>query len=322
MKSISPGKFRRLQQCATPHGGLAILALDHRHNLREILDPKDPASVSDSELIALKQDVTRWVSPAASAVLLDPEYGIGSAIKHRLIPGNVGLLAALEETGYQGDATARHARFVNGWSVEKALRAGANAVKLLVYYHPRSQTAPEMEALISKTAEECRAAQVPFFIEALSYSIKAAEQKLSPGERLEVVIETARKLTVLGADVFKAEFPVDISHEKNEKTWSDACMELSAASQVPWILLSASVSFEIYMHQLVIACEAGASGAAVGRAVWSEAVHMQGRTRQDFLQGSARQRMQRVNAVCDALAKPWTDILATPELKPDWYQTQ
>ncbi len=308
-----------MQQCSTPRGGLAILALDHRHNLREALNPSDPAAVSAEEMITFKQDVTRLVSPAATAVLLDPEYGIGNAIVQRNIPGGVGLLAALEETGFIGESTARSGHMVENWSVEKACLAGANAVKLLVYYHPASRTAAEMEALVQQTAEECQKLAMPFFVEALTYSILAADAKLTSKERRKAVIESAARLTATGADVFKAEFPLDISVEKDEKAWYEACAELTQASQVPWVLLSASVPFEVYLHQLTVACEAGASGAAVGRAVWAEAVHMQNRRRQDFLGGSAHVRMQRVTAVCAALARPWSDVLAPQKVKMDWY---
>jgi tagatose 1,6-diphosphate aldolase len=320
MKKISIGKFRRLQQCATSNGGLAVLALDHRHNLREAFNPRDPAAVGDEELAAFKQDVVKWVSPVASAVLLDPEYGIGGTVREGILPGTVGLLAALEETGYQGETTARLGRLVEGWSVEKALQAGANAVKLLIYYHPRSRTAKKMEELVDQTAEQCKALQVPFFVEALSYSLDPEKEKLTPAERRDVVLESARRITPLGVDVFKAEFPLDIFHDENEKNWMEACSELSDASQVPWILLSASVQFDIYLRQLTIACEAGASGAAVGRAVWSEAVQKEGQARRDFLQGIARRRMQRVTSVCDALAKPWTNILDVANTGPVWYK--
>jgi tagatose 1,6-diphosphate aldolase len=320
MKTISLGTYRRLQQCATSNGGLAVLALDHRHNLREALNPAEPSAVSDETLVQFKQDVTKWVAPAASAVLLDPEYGIGNAVRKGVLPGTVGLLAALEATGYQGEPDARLARLVEGWTVEKALRAGANAVKLLVYYYPRSRTAGATEELVTKTAGECRDLKVPFFLEALSYPLDPKEHRLSPIERREVVLESAHRLTPLGVDVFKAEFPLDITHDKDEKNWREACRELSDASQVPWILLSASVPFDIYLLQLTIACEAGASGAAVGRAVWSEAVPLKGQARRDFLKGTARRRMQRVTSVCDALARPWNDILGTASAGPAWYK--
>ena len=80
--------------------------------------------------------------------MLDPEVSAAQAIAQRAIPNNVGLVVAVESTGYTGDATARQAQIIPGWSVEKAKRMGASAIKLLVYYHPDSSTAGEIEDFI------------------------------------------------------------------------------------------------------------------------------------------------------------------------------
>ncbi len=132
MKSISIGKFRGLQQISSKRGTITALALDHRQNLRKA----NPAFVNDEELSRFKLDVTSSLAKRATAVLLDPEVSAAQAIAGRAIPGGVGLVVALESTGYTGDSTARHAQIIPGWSVEKARRMGASAVKLLVYYHP------------------------------------------------------------------------------------------------------------------------------------------------------------------------------------------
>src|SRR5215207_3415541 len=142
MKPITIGKFRGLQQISSKRGTFTCLALDHRQNLRKA----NPAFVSDAELSSFKLDVTKAVAHRATAVLLDPEVSAAQAIAQRAIPHNVGLVVAVESTGYTGDATARQAQIIPGWSVEKAKGMGASAVKLLVYYHPDSQTASEIES--------------------------------------------------------------------------------------------------------------------------------------------------------------------------------
>jgi tagatose-1,6-bisphosphate aldolase len=98
-----------------------------------------------------------------------------------------------------------------------------------------------------------------------------------------VVVETARRLVVPGVDVLKAEFPLDITAEPQERIWAEACSELTAASPVPWVLLSASVDFETFLRMLTVACQSGASGVAVGRAVWQEAAGLTGEKRLAFL---------------------------------------
>ena len=137
MKTISIGKLRGLQQISSERGTFTALALDHRQNLRKA----NPAFVSDEELSRFKLDVTSALAEQATAVLLDPEVSAAQAIARGVIPNHVGLVVAVESTGYTGDAIARHAQIIPGWSVEKAKRMGASAVKLLVYYHPDSSTA-------------------------------------------------------------------------------------------------------------------------------------------------------------------------------------
>jgi tagatose-1,6-bisphosphate aldolase len=206
-----------------------------------------------------------------------------------------------------------------GWSVEKIKRLGASAVKLLAYYHPEAATAPAIESLVQQAAADCAAVDLPLMLEILSYSTDPAQKKLSPAERPQVVIESARRLTGPGVDILKAEFPLDIAAEGDEKRWASACADLSAASAVPWVLLSASVDYETYLRQVTIACQNGASGVAVGRAVWKEAVELAGQARLDFLQGQAQERMARLTELCDALARPWTDFYTAASLEENWY---
>lgn len=320
MKTLSIGKLRGLQQCATKRGALAVFALDHRGNLRRALNPTAPDTVSLAEMSSFKQQVIAALAPAAGAVLLDPEVGGAQCIAAGALPGDTGLVMAVEATGYTGDPTARQSCILPGWSVEKAKRMGANAVKLLVYYHPDASIAGKIEMLVHQVAADCLAQDIPLMLEPLSYSLDPDEKKLSSTEKRQVVVETARRLVVEGVDVLKAEFPLDIAAEPDERMWADACAELSNACPVPWIVLSAGVSYDTYLQQVAVACRAGASGVAVGRAVWKEAAELHGQARLDFLQGEAQQRMYRVTALCNALARPWTNFYTVPATGPDWYK--
>jgi len=317
---LTIGKYRHLQQCATRRGALAVLALDHRGNLRQLLHPEDPAGTTSQEIIDFKRALVRSLSPAASAVLLDPQFSAAQCIAGSDLPGQTGLIVAVEASGYSGDTTARASRVLPGWSVAKTKLLGASAVKLLVYYHPESPTAPEIEALVRQISADCAEQDIPLFLETLSYSLDPERKKLSPDERRYVVIETARRLTPLGGDVLKAEFPLDAQAITAENAWQEACSDLSQASRIPWVLLSASVDFETFLRQVTAACKAGASGVAVGRAVWREATEVPLESRQEFLDVTARERMRRITALVDALAKPWTDFYILPELTPEWFQ--
>jgi tagatose 1,6-diphosphate aldolase len=314
MKPITIGKFRGLQQISSKRGTITALALDHRQNLRKA----NPDFVDDAELSRFKLDVTKAVAHRATAVLLDPEVSAAQAVAQRAIPSSVGLVVAVESTGYTGDATARQAQIIPGWTVEKAKRMGASAIKLLVYYHPDSPTGKEIEDFTVKIAEECRKHDLVLMLEPLSYSLDE-NKKLSSEERRYVVVETAKRLTPLHVDILKAEFPLD-KDEPDESKWLDACKEISSASIVPWILLSAAVDYGLFLRQVTIACNAGASGIAVGRAVWKEAVTMKGDERMNFLRTTAKYRLSRLTSLCHALAKPYTDFYQA-DAPFDWYKT-
>jgi tagatose-1,6-bisphosphate aldolase len=312
-KSISIGKLRGLQQISSARGTFTALALDHRQNLRKA----NPVFVRNEELSRFKLEVTSNLAPEATAVLLDPEVSAAQAIASYSIPNHVGLVVALESTGYTGEATARHAQILPGWSVEKAKRMGASAIKLLVYYHPDSATASEIEMFTKQVADDCIKHDLVMMLEPLSYSLDETK-KLSSEEKRYVVVETAKRMSPLGPDILKAEFPLD-AEERDQKLWAEACAEISAASTTPWILLSAAVDYELFLGQVAVACQTGASGIAVGRAVWKEAITLDGEERIKFLMTAGRERISRLASLCHALARPYTDFYSA-EAAIDWLQ--
>jgi len=320
-KEISIGKLRGLQQCSTPRGVIALLALDHRQNLRKALNPDQPEKTTDQDLIDFKAAIISNLASSASSILLDPQYSAVQSITGDYLPGNVGLVVALEETGYTGDANSRQSSLLDGWSVKKAKWMGASAVKLLVYYHPSAPVSSQIKDLVISVAQQCAEFDLVFFLEPLTYSLTSLNGKLKAEERLEVIIQTAQDLSPLGADILKVEFPVDVSVIKDEHKWSKACGELNAASAIPWVLLSASVDYDTYLKQVNAACSAGASGVAVGRAIWQEAVGLQGQAQADFLRNIACSRLQHIRDLCDQKAKPWITAFSLTERQPDWYRS-
>jgi len=282
---LTVGKIRGLQQCASQRGTFTCLALDHRQNLRRALNPQNPEAVPDSALTDFKLEVTAALASESTAVLLDPEFSAAQAVAAGIIPKTVGLVVAVESTGYTGNPTARQSRILPGWSVKKAKQMGASMIKLLVYYHPDAPTASGIEAFTKKVADECKRYDLGIMV-----------------------------------DLLKAEFPLSTGNT-DESMWANACAEISSASVVPWILLSAAVDFETYLRQVSVACNSGASGIAVGRAVWKEAVTMNQNARVVFLQTTAKPRLARLKALCNEIGKPWQDIYPNlaRSVPDDWY---
>jgi tagatose 1,6-diphosphate aldolase len=308
------GKLRGLQQCTSTRGTFTCLALDHRQNLRKA----NPAFINNADLSRFKLDVTAALADLSTAVLLDPEVSAAQAIAAGALPGKSAFVVAVESTGYSGAPNARQSQILTGWTVEKAKRMGASMIKLLVYYHPGSPNARGMEAFVRQVADECTHYDLSIMLEPLSYSLDAAK-KLSSAEKRYVVTETARRLVIPSIDVLKSEFPLDIAEDPDESSWSEACAEVSSASPAPWIVLSAAVNFNTYLRQVEIACRAGASGAAAGRAIWQEAISMDGQPRLEFLRTTGRERLSRLTALCSDFGKPISDFY-TAEAPFDWYK--
>jgi tagatose 1,6-diphosphate aldolase len=316
------GARRGLAACASTRGTFAVLALDHRQNLRHELRPDDPSAVRYEDLVDFKRAVVRALAPVATGTLLDPEIGAAQCIADGSLPARAGLIVAIEATGYEGPSTARISRILDGWSVEQAKRMGASAAKLLVYYHPEARNAADQEDLVDRVAAACRAEDLALFVEPLSFSLVEG-QKLTGEARRRVVVETARRLTAIGGDVLKAEFPYDHSVMDRER-WRDACAELDERSSLPWVLLSGGVDETTFEAQVETGCLAGASGVVAGRSVWVEAATMAPAARATFLATTARERLSRLADVVDRVGRPWHErpnrLTTAPLPGEGWYR--
>jgi tagatose-1,6-bisphosphate aldolase len=314
------GTRRGLDATSSARGTFAVLALDHRQNLRRELHPDDPGATTTEEMIDFKRTVVRSLAPIATGTLLDPEIGAAQCIADGSLPGRAGLIVALEATGYEGEPGARVSRLLPGWDVTKAKRLGASAAKLLVYYNPDAPNVADQEQLVSGLAADCRAHDLALFVEPLSFALDGGA--LTGEDRRRVVIETARRLTALGGDVLKAEFPYDASVD-DQARWVEACAELDAASSLPWVLLSGGVDDATFEAQVAVACGAGASGVLVGRSVWAPAAALPPDARTAWLDTEGAARLRRLVEVVEQAGHPWRErwtAAAQPEPpEPGWY---
>lgn len=316
---LTPGRYRGLKSTSLAQRDVfGIIAFDQRASYRRMMPP----DARYDHLAQVKNEIIGALSRDASAILTDPTYGLGAAMN---MSSKSGLLLALENSGYSGDSTYRKTELIPGWTAEKIRKAGANAVKFMVYYNPQNQAlAEELEALICRVVSDCHRWDLPVFLEPMSYSIDPGVKKESAefaAQRPEIVIETARRLSRTGADVLKMEFPQDIAHDQNQAAWREACLQLSDASVVPWVLLSAGVDFEAFKPQAQVACECGASGFLAGRAIWKEAATMSAADRSAFLSGIGSARLCQLLEVAAANARPWTDFYAPPQSSETWYES-
>ncbi len=328
--NISVGKLRGLQQLADSRGMMTMCAIDHRGALKKALNGKNPAAVSYQHMVDFKLDLCETVASFASAILLDPEYGAAQAIAQGLLPGSKGLLVSMEKTGYTGHSTARITEPLPGWSVKKAKKMGASAVKLLIYFRPDlKDVASKQLDLVARLADQCVEEDIPFLVEPVSYPIGEdnASLKMFADMKPDLVIETARLITALSIDVLKAEFPADLRFEQEEGRLFELCQELNQASKLPWVLLSAGVDFDSFKRQVKIACKAGASGFLAGRALWQEGAQIPSREeRMSFFRNTAAPRLKELTEIADCYGKPWYFKLRAKDgkfapLVEGWYRS-
>lgn len=329
MNKLTPGKIRGLQQISTDKGIFIMCAVDHRSGLVKMIEETQKATPDYEDIVQMKMDMCLAIGPYSSGVLLDPQYGAAQCIAAGALKGGTGLLVSVEATGYETDPTGRITTLMKEWSVEKIKRMGASAVKILVYYRPDIKKLAERQMkTIAKVAADCNKYDIPFLVEPKTYRVEGEVMDSEEfASRLpEMVIETARQMTALPIDLLKAEFPADMKYEKDEAAMAEYCRQLDLASQVPWVILSAGVDYDMFKKQVSIACIAGASGFLGGRAIWQEGIDIIKRDKRiEFFKDVAAKRIQELAAIANRSARPWYAKLgleanSLAEIGQDWYR--
>ncbi len=312
-KGLTPGKLRGLQRISNPDGTLTILALDQNNSVvdmaaKVLKQAGDDRPATYEEVVEIKLDLMRTLSPAASGVLVDPYYGAWSAVASGAVPPHKGMLVRLEKSAYDRSPNgALLAGIEPGWSVEKTKLMGADAVKLLAQFEPTEPHSCEANlALVQRVYEECKRHDVLLLLEAVAFPF-GGESKTDASfldRKAETVIESARQLSRY-CDVYKAEFPGTLDRDSDEQLENNL-QALDAESERPWVLLSAGVDYDAYLVQVEMALRAGAAGVLGGRAFWKEYfLQPDAASRTEFAHTTARQRIAEVDALVRELGAPW-----------------
>ena len=291
--SNAAGVRRGLEATSTREGHFAILALDHVASMAATMVPDNPAAVTANQLVDAKALITGHLRHAASAVLLDPMVGYSTTHTPAELATGIGLVLGIESSDY---ANGHSPGLLQGWSVERAAEAGADAVKISFPFDPDLDNRP-VERFVVDVAIECRRCQMPLFAEPLGVFHDS-------DHRRQVTVDAAGRFGNLGVDVLKLEFPVDVAVVGDEDVWFAACAELDAASPVPWTVLSGGEPFERFHDMVRVASEAGASGFVAGRAVWRDCV-AGGKVDAAGVEQAAR-RLEQLIAMVGERARPWT----------------
>ena len=331
---MSKGKFNGMNAVADKNGIIAALAMDQRGSLSKMIATARGSEATAAEMAEFKTLVAEILTPYASAILLDPEYGL-EASRHRA--SNAGLLLAYEKSGYDTTVKGRLPDLLPEWSVRRLVEAGANVIKVLMYYDPDDDTHINTikHAFIERVGAECMANDVPFFLEPVCYSDAIGDEKslafarVKPDKVKKYMHEFSQPR--YGVDVLKVEIPVNMRYVEGSKANTDgrvaytreeakACFRAAAAAtRVPFIYLSAGVSDDVFRESLMLAVEAGTpfSGILCGRATWQDGVPAYATggaaALRAWLSDRGVRNVQALNEILARGARPWWDFYGSKD---------
>jgi tagatose 1,6-diphosphate aldolase len=325
--SISEGKVRHMTALSNKKGIIAAAAMDQRGSLQKAIAsgkgiPVD--QVTPEMMSEFKVAVSKVLTPHASAILLDPEFGLPAAAARSK---NAGLLLAYEETGYDNTKPGRLPDLLPHVSGKRIVDWGANAVKILIYYSPfeEAQLNDIKHAFIERVGAECETLQIPFFLEFVGYDPKGGDEKglefakqkpVSVTKSMEEFSKPQYRVDVLKVEVpINAHYVEGSSVYKGQKAYTrkealDYFRSAADTAKKPFIYLSAGVGNAQFVEELSMAAEAGTdySGVLCGRATWKDGIPVyakQGvKALEDWLSTEGVKNIEAVNAATKT-AKPW-----------------
>jgi tagatose 1,6-diphosphate aldolase len=321
---LTPGKLKGLNAVADARGVIAAAAMDQRGSLQKALAKEKGAPATSAMLEEFKVAVSRALTPFASAILLDPEFGLPAA---RARAANAGLLLAYEESGYDNARPGRLPDLLPHCSVRRLQADGADCIKVLLYYTPFEDRAINdvKHAFIERIGAECRAGDVPFFLEFVGYDPAGGDEKglAYARQKPEIVRGSIAEFSQeqYAVDVLKVEIPVNtkfvagLPGASGESAYTraealDHYRRAAAAARKPFIYLSAGVSNAEFNQSLALAAEAGVkfNGVLCGRATWKDGIAVYARQGlpafEKWLGTEGRANIEAVNRSLQA-ATPW-----------------
>ena len=321
---LTPGKLAGLKAVSDTRNVIAAAAMDQRGSLQKSLAKERGAAADAHDLEVFKTLVTEVLTQYASAILLDPEFGL-PASKHR---NGKGLLLAYEKTGYDANTPGRLPDLLDVWSVRRLKEAGADCVKILLYYTPfdKPHVNEIKHAWIERIGDECRSLDIPFFAEFVGYDADGGDEKTVEYARKKPAIVTGAMEEFskprYSIDVLKVEVPIAMEFVEGTRAFKGAAAytraealehfrRSAAVTKLPFIYLSAGVSNPVFIETLELAGESGVAfnGVLCGRATWKDGIAIYAKQGKDafrkWLDTTGVENIQNVNKALEA-ATPWT----------------
>jgi tagatose 1,6-diphosphate aldolase len=328
MLTLSKNKREAMDRLSADDGFIKALAIDQRGAMNRMFDALN-IKTSHEEIERLKELVSEELTTYASSILLDPIYGLPAANAR---DEEAGLLLAYEKTGYDNTIPGRLPDLIDDLSARRIVDAGADGVKLLIYYDvdEPDEINNQKKTFIERVGSECVGEDVPYYLEILTYDAEIEDSKspefakVKPHKVNEAIKEFSKPQ--YNVDVLKMETPVNMnfvegySEGKVVHTKEEAAQyfkEQSDNTHLPFIFLSAGVTMELFNQTLEFASEAGSefNGVLCGRATWSGVVEPFAKEGEEaaraWLQTEGRKNIIDLNEVIERTATPWHSIVET-----------
>ncbi|MDN4073025.1 tagatose-bisphosphate aldolase [Fictibacillus terranigra] len=320
---LTKNKLSALKRLSDENGIIGALAIDQRGSLKKMIAAGSSNFVGDEGIVRFKELVSEELTPYATSILLDPEYGLPAAkVRH----SDAGLLVAYEKTGYDAAAVGRLPDLLTEWSVRRLKEAGADAIKFLLYYDvdEDEKINDYKHVYMERVGSECAAEDIPFFLEIVTYDAKYDDvasmeyAKAKPHKVIEAMREFSKPQYKV--DVLKVEVPVDMNFvggfTQGETAYSQEAAaayfkEQSEATKLPFIFLSAGVSAELFQQTLAFAKKSGSAfnGVLCGRATWKNGVAPFAENGEEvgraWLKDTGKKNIQALNLVLKETATSW-----------------
>lgn len=255
-----------------------MLALDHRGSIKKLINSENPDSVSDNDVIKLKEEIINSVKDQMSGLLVNEV----SEILKQVQDDNIPYLLPVERSGFVGDKGGRINELE--YSVAQVKKMGAKGVKLLVYFNPDDENSHLQLATANHVLKSCKDENVPMFLEVVTYG--------DDGKSLggEGVLRSLNRFIDAGVvpDVWKLEYPGS----------EDYCQKVTElVDGTPWILLTRGDTFDVFVEELKIAVGNGCIGFLAGRALWQEVCTLKGEEKNKFLNVVLPERFKKISEV-------------------------
>jgi tagatose 1,6-diphosphate aldolase len=280
MPSLSPGKARCLQRLSDGAGRYGLLAIDQRPPIFEIAAKahNKPMNKVGKETVAIKRLLTEALAGQVSGLLVDPIYAYGAALP--ILPRECGLMLTLEHHVFKTRKDGhRLSSLIPRWSVDKAVAAGAEGLKLLAWHRPDAprEVRAHQERFVREAGAACKAAQRPFIFEILPYKLPSESEDEYHRKLPALSLGSAEAFAdaKFGVDLYKLALPAAAF---GVKEWGGSLYAMSEIRKTmdtftkilpaPWLLLSGGLNADRFVAAMEAAADAGARGYLAGRAVW------------------------------------------------------